>query len=126
MTVPEEALFKDKAHVEYGSILVPVFGTEYDDDIVSTAGRLADAADEPGELEPSDRRALRHRGAADDPARRAADAGAARGGRVGAGAGREVGAEYDTVQVGTSMVRARNIGSGIVAGGAAGGGSTWS
>ena len=29
---------------EYGDILVPVFGTGLDDDIVGTAGRLADAA----------------------------------------------------------------------------------
>ena len=36
------------ADVEYGDILVPVFGTRLDDDIVGTAGRLADAADEPG------------------------------------------------------------------------------
>ncbi len=37
---------------EYGNILVPVFGTKLDDDIVGTAGRLADAADEPGEERP--------------------------------------------------------------------------
>ncbi len=37
---------------EYGDILVPVFGTELDDDIVGTAGRLADAADTPGETAP--------------------------------------------------------------------------
>jgi APA family basic amino acid/polyamine antiporter len=37
---------------EYGNILVPIFGSKLDDDIVSTAGRLADAADEPGEERP--------------------------------------------------------------------------
>ncbi len=46
VTVPEEALRggdKDRAldAVEYGSILVPIFGTALDDDIVQTAGRLA-------------------------------------------------------------------------------------
>ena len=47
--VPAEALVKGTGELEYGDILVPVFGTELDDDIVSTAGRLADAADMPGE-----------------------------------------------------------------------------
>jgi APA family basic amino acid/polyamine antiporter len=52
VSVPEAALRKDVGEAEYGSILVPIFGTELDDDIVSTAGRLADAADEPGETPP--------------------------------------------------------------------------
>ena len=43
VVVPEQALKKRKTEVEYSSILVPVFGTALDDDIVSTAGRLADA-----------------------------------------------------------------------------------
>ena len=47
--VPAEALVKDQVEVEYGDILVPVFGTKLDDDIVGTAGRLADADDRPGE-----------------------------------------------------------------------------
>ena len=39
-TIPEEAL-QESVEAEYGSILVPVFGTPLDDDIVGTAGRLA-------------------------------------------------------------------------------------
>ncbi len=39
-TIPAEAL-REAKDVEYGSILVPVFGEELDDDIVGTAGRLA-------------------------------------------------------------------------------------
>ena len=113
VTVPEEALFKDEPGVEYASILVPVFGTEYDDDIVSTAGRLASAGgtDEEGpkvdviyvvELPltfpldaPPTKAQLE---VAEEALDRAAN----------------VGSEYDTVQVGTSMVRARSVGSGIV------------
>ena len=38
-----------RAEVEYGSILVPVFGEELDDDIVGTAGRLAAEQAEEGE-----------------------------------------------------------------------------
>jgi len=40
--VPESALRKEQhREVEYGSILVPIFGNALDDDIVQTAGRLA-------------------------------------------------------------------------------------
>ena len=50
--VPEASLKKQPAEVEYSTILVPVFGTKLDDDIVSTAGRLADAEVEKGERPP--------------------------------------------------------------------------
>ena len=47
-TIPPEALL-EAAPVEYGSILVPVFGEVIDDEIVGTAGRLA--AEHPDEAE---------------------------------------------------------------------------
>ena len=50
--IPAAALTKQGVEVESGDILVPLFGTELDDDIVSTAGRLADAAVKPGEAPP--------------------------------------------------------------------------
>ena len=37
----EQALTKRSPEIEYRHILVPVFGTDLDDDIVGTAGRLA-------------------------------------------------------------------------------------
>ncbi|MGH2941562.1 MAG: APC family permease, partial [Solirubrobacteraceae bacterium] len=46
VVVSEEALRSEPARAEYGSILVPVFGTSLDDDIVQTAGRLAAADDD--------------------------------------------------------------------------------
>ena len=46
VSVTERALTKQAPEVEYGNILVPVFGTELDDDIVATAGRLAAAEQE--------------------------------------------------------------------------------
>jgi basic amino acid/polyamine antiporter, APA family len=112
--VPAEALAKDVESVEYGDILVPVFGTKLDDDIVGTAGRLADAAERPGEelpkLElvyvievpmklpldaiPSEEQI--------ETANRALDR------------ARQVAEEYDTVEVGSSVIRARSIGAGIV------------
>ena len=45
VTVPAEALWKREPDVELASVLVPVFGTKLDDDIVSTAGRLAESAE---------------------------------------------------------------------------------
>jgi APA family basic amino acid/polyamine antiporter len=112
--VPAEALHKDTAPAEFETILVPVFGTQLDDDIMSTAGRLADAALDPGEerprleviyvmdlplsvpldsLPPKDRQETANRALA-----RAA----------------QVGEEYETVDVDTAVVRARTIGAGIV------------
>ncbi len=51
VSVSPEALTKQVPDVEFRNILVPVFGTELDDDIVGTAGRLASAeSGEPGDL----------------------------------------------------------------------------
>lgn len=114
VTVPEEALFKDEPDVEYASILVPVFGTEDDDDIVSTAGRLADAADQPGEVEPR----VDVLFVIELPLTFPLDAPPSNSQLEVAEAALEraanVGSEYETVQVGTSMVRARSTGAGIV------------
>ena len=44
--VTEKALTKQVPEVAYRNILVPVFGTKLDDDIVATAGRLAAAEQE--------------------------------------------------------------------------------
>jgi basic amino acid/polyamine antiporter, APA family len=113
--VPAEALHKDVEEAEYGEILVPVFGTKLDDDIVGTAGRLADAADEPGETPPK----LEVIYVVDLPLTVPLDS-PPPGERMEV-ANRaleralEVGAEYDTVDVNISVVRARNVGAGIVA-----------
>ena len=112
-TIPAEALQESTA-AEYGSILVPVFGEELDDDIVGTAGRLAasEGEDEEGGavLEalyvfeipmslPIDARV---------PEERVQEAK-----RVLARA-KEVGEEYAGVEVATAMVRGRSIGQAIV------------
>ena len=112
-TIPAEALQEGVA-AEYGSILVPVFGEELDDDIVGTAGRLAasESEDEEGGavLEalyvfeipmslPIDARV---------PEERVREAK-----RVLARA-KEVGEEYAGVEVATAMVRGRSIGQAIV------------
>jgi APA family basic amino acid/polyamine antiporter len=116
VTVPAEALTKEPPEVEYGSILVPVFGTELDDDIVGTAGRLAaaagpDSGDERGPRldliyvlplpltlplnAPPPKDELERAEAA---LRRA----------------KEVGEEYESVEVATDVVPARSVGGGIV------------
>ena len=46
VSVSEKALTKQVPEVEFRNILVPVFGTKLDDDIVATAGRLAAAEQE--------------------------------------------------------------------------------
>jgi APA family basic amino acid/polyamine antiporter len=116
VSVPERALTKQVPEVEFRNILVPVFGTKFDDDIVATAGRLAaaegaEAGDEadprldvifvievpltlpldaklPPEKEEEAQRALAR--------------------------AREVGEEYEDVEVTTEVVRARKVGAGIV------------
>jgi APA family basic amino acid/polyamine antiporter len=117
VSVTEKALTKQVPEVAFRNILVPIFGTKFDDDIVSTAGRLAAAEQEesgggdegsrlavvyvvevpltlpldaelPPEVEQKAQRALK----------RASD----------------VGEEYADVDVTAEVVRARKIGAGIV------------
>jgi basic amino acid/polyamine antiporter, APA family len=112
-TIPAEVL-QERESAEYGSILVPVFGQELDDEIVGTAGRLAAEQDEDGDgsavLEalyvfeipmslPIDARV-------DDDRVRKAKAVLARA--------KEVGEEYEGVEVATAMVRGRTAGQAIV------------
>jgi basic amino acid/polyamine antiporter, APA family len=114
-TIPEVALRDHASEAEYGSILVPVFGEEIDDDIVGTAGRLAaEEADEgeggavvealyvfeiPMSL-PIDARVPEDR--------------LERAKQVLARA-KQVGEEYEGVEVATAMVRGRTAGQTIVA-----------
>ena len=112
-TIPAEVLQEGRG-AQYGSILVPVFGLELDDDIVGTAGRLAASGNEEEEggavLEalyvfeipmslPIDARV---------PDERVQEAK-----RVLARA-KEVGEEYAGVEVATAMVRGRSAGQAIV------------
>ena len=113
-TIPDTALSAAR-DVEYGSILVPVFGERLDDDIIGTAGRLAAERADEGEggamLEavwvfqipmslPIDARVPEERV---EEARRALSR------------AKQVGEEYEDVEVATAMVRGRSIGAAIVA-----------
>jgi APA family basic amino acid/polyamine antiporter len=114
VSVPEEALRKEVREAEYGDILVPIFGSALDDDIVSTAGRLADAADQPGERNPRleviyvVEQPLTVPLDAPLPKQRLREAEAA------LQRAREVGEEYESVEVATDLVPARAVGAGIV------------
>jgi APA family basic amino acid/polyamine antiporter len=112
--VPAEALRKEVHEAEYANILVPIFGTELDDDIVSTAGRLADAADDPGEERPK----LEVIYVMERPLTVPLDAPPTKDQLKAAQAAlqraREVGEEYESVEVQTKIVPARSIGAGIV------------
>ncbi len=114
VSVPEEALRKEVREAEYGKILVPIFGSKLDDEIVSTAGRLADAADEPEETPPK----LEVIYVLDLPLTVPLDAppppGLIEVANAALQRAMEVGEEYETVEVATSMVRARDVGAGIV------------
>ncbi len=113
--VPPEALVKGDTGREYGDILVPVFGTKLDDDIVGTAGRLADASDDRSDaLSPRleviyiiDVPLTVPLDAPPPPDRAAAANGALERAKA-------VGEEYETVEVHPSVIRARSIGAGIV------------
>jgi APA family basic amino acid/polyamine antiporter len=111
--IPAEAL-REAPEVEYGAILVPIFGEEMDDDIVGTAGRLAAEEAEEGEggavIEaiyvveipmslPLDARV---------PDEKIVEA------RKALQRAKFVGEEYEGVEVATASVRARTYGQGIV------------
>jgi APA family basic amino acid/polyamine antiporter len=115
VTVPEKILKREAPDAEYGSILVPIFGEDLDDDIVQTAGRLA--ADEDADLGeggavieaiwifevpmalPLDARVP------EDELKRA---------RSALKRAKAVGEEYENVEVATAVVRARRAGEAIV------------
>jgi APA family basic amino acid/polyamine antiporter len=116
VSVTERALTKQVPEVEFSNILVPVFGTRFDDDIVATAGRLAAAeqadSKDSGESRldivyvievpltlPLDAKLPNEH---EEQARRALER------------AREVGEEYEDVVVTTDVIRARKIGAGIL------------
>ena len=115
--VPEASLKKQQADVEYSTILVPVFGTKLDDDIVATAGRLAAAEQEQAAAD-ADPTRLDLIFVIEVPLTVALDAeldpeferGAARALRRES----DVGEEYADVRVTAEAVRARDVGAGIV------------
>ena len=116
LDVPEEALHKREVEAEYGDILVPIFGTTLDDQIVSTAGRVAAASDRAGRRATPPKLEVVY--VMDLPLTVPLESRPpqARMARANAALERaqEVGDEYEGVEVATSFVRARAVGQGIV------------
>jgi basic amino acid/polyamine antiporter, APA family len=117
VSVTERALTKQVAEISYRSLLVPVFGTELDDDIVATAGRLAAAESENADGDDEKARLalvyvvevpLSISLEAELPAERGEEA------RRALERAREVAEEYEDVAVSTEAIRARQVGAGIV------------
>lgn len=116
VVLSEAALRSEPARAEYGSILVPIYGTPLDDDIVQTAGRLA-AAENP--------EAVAGHGATIEaiwvfevPLSLPLDArlpeSQLKAARAALSRAKAVGEEYVGVEVMTATVRARRAGEGIV------------
>lgn len=114
VTVPKEALLGDQAGAEYGSILVPIFGTGLDDDIIQTAGRLA--AEEG--LDVGEGPTIEAIWVFELPMSLPIDArlpdGELERARAALARAKAVGEEYEGVEVATATVRARRAGQAIV------------
>jgi APA family basic amino acid/polyamine antiporter len=117
VSVTERALTKKVREISYSNILVPVFGTELDDDIVSTAGRLAAATAEESDGRGQETR-LEVVYVVEVPLTLPLDAEIPREQEEEAlralERAREVGEEYENVAVSAELLRARDIGKGIV------------
>ena len=111
--IPARALQSEAPEVEYGSILVPIFGRPLDDDIVQTAGRLAGDDDEGEGGTVIEALWVFEVPMALPIDARVPDEELARARRALARAKR-VGEEYEGVEVATATVRARRAGQAIV------------
>jgi len=112
--VPAAALLKRSVNVQFEDILVPIFGSHLDDDIVGTAGRLAVAAEKATDQESR----LRIVFVIDLPLTVPLTSPPPRERMDVANAALErahlVASEYTTVDVQETVVRARSVGAGII------------
>jgi APA family basic amino acid/polyamine antiporter len=115
VSVPERVLRREAAEPEFGSILVPIFGTPLDDDIVQTAGRLAGETRDDLEVEGAVIEAI---WVFEVPLALPMDAplpeAQVRRARDALARAKAVGEEYEGVEVATAIVRARRAGEAIV------------
>jgi APA family basic amino acid/polyamine antiporter len=115
VTIPERALRHEALEPEFGSILVPIFGSPLDDDIIQTAGRLA--GDTHDDLE-EDGAVIEAIWVFEMPLSVPLDAplsdAQVRRARDALARAKLVGEEYEGVEVATAIVRARRAGQAIV------------
>ena len=112
--VPAEALEKQAVAVESQDILVPIFGTHLDDDIVGTAGRLAAAVGKGGGPPPRLRIVLVLDLPLTVPLSSPPPGERMKGANAALERARLVAEEYETVDVQETVVRARSVGAGII------------
>jgi APA family basic amino acid/polyamine antiporter len=116
VTVPAQALREREIEAEYGSILVPLFGTPLDDDIVQTAGRLA--SDEHADEGEGTGAVIEALWVFEVPMALPIDARLPEAqlerARAALRRAKAVGEEYQGVEVATATVRARRAGHAIV------------
>jgi APA family basic amino acid/polyamine antiporter len=115
--VPEKALRREATReLEYGSILVPLFGTPLDDDIIQTAGRLA--GHEHDDFDSEEGATIEALWVFEVPMALPLDArlpeAQLQRAREALRRAKAVGEEYEGVEVATATVRARRAGQAIV------------
>jgi APA family basic amino acid/polyamine antiporter len=117
VSVTEKSLTKQVPELAYRNILVPIFGTALDDDIVSTAGRLA-AAEQEGAGGKAGEARLDLVYVIEVPLSLPLDAplppDQEKRARLALERASEVGDEYEDVEVSSEVIRARKVGAGIV------------
>jgi len=112
--VPAQALEKHAVGVEYEDILVPIFGTHLDDDIVGTAGRLAAAVEKAGGRPSRLRIVFVIELPLTVPLSSPPTIEVQERANTALERAQQVAEEYDTVDVQTAALRARTVGAGIV------------
>jgi APA family basic amino acid/polyamine antiporter len=116
VSVSEKALTKQVPEASFRNILVPVFGTKLDDDIVATAGRLAAAEQEEAGGDEEARLDLVY--VIEVPLTSPLDAELSpqieQEAQRALSRASDVGEEYEDVNVTAEVVRARDVGAGIV------------
>jgi basic amino acid/polyamine antiporter, APA family len=117
VVVPEKALRREATReLEYGSILVPLFGTPLDDDIIQTAGRLA--GHEHDDFDSEEGATIEALWVFEVPMALPLDArlpeAQLQRAREALRRAKAVGEEYEGVEVATATVRARRAGQAIV------------
>jgi basic amino acid/polyamine antiporter, APA family len=115
VTIPERALRYEALEPEFGSILVPIFGSALDDDIIQTAGRLAGETRDDIDSEGAVIEAI---WVFEIPLALPMDAplpdAQVKRAREALARAKLVGEEYEGVEVATAIVRARRAGEAIV------------
>lgn len=115
VTVEARALTRPEVSIEFHRIIVPIFGTKLDDDIVSTAGRLA-AEEDPDQVDSGAILTIIYlipvplSLGLDDPMADEIEAEAVRA----VERARDVASEYEDVEVHAEILRVRKVGTGIV------------